>query len=77
MDTFLQNYRLGKTLGHGSFGQVKIAEHVLTGHKVAIKILNRRKMKSPDMEEKGITVCLDALLHILMEVDWFISYHHF
>ncbi|MCD7466024.1 SNF1- protein kinase catalytic subunit alpha kin10 [Datura stramonium] len=49
---FLRNYRLGKTLGHGSFGKVKIAEHLLTGHKVAIKILNRRKMKTPDMEEK-------------------------
>ncbi|XP_059295876.1 SNF1-related protein kinase catalytic subunit alpha KIN10-like isoform X2 [Lycium ferocissimum] len=49
---YLRNYRLGKTLGHGSFGKVKIAEHLLTGHKVAIKILNRRKMKTPDMEEK-------------------------
>lgn len=60
---FLRNYRLGKTLGHGSFGKVKIAEHLLTGHKVAIKILNRRKMKTPDMEEKcmklmpGVSLC--------------------
>lgn len=54
VDTPLKNYRLGKTLGHGSFGKVKIAEHVLTGYKVAIKILNRRKMKNPDMEEKGV-----------------------
>nr|GMC71996.1 SNF1-related protein kinase catalytic subunit alpha KIN10-like [Ipomoea batatas] len=51
-DNPLRNYRIGKTLGHGSFGKVKIAEHLLTGHKVAIKILNRRKMRSPDMEEK-------------------------
>jgi 5'-AMP-activated protein kinase, catalytic alpha subunit len=102
---FLSNYRLGKTLGIGSFGkvwghfrhhrcvanvhhsylaailccllslsatsycpatgqamtdhahgcllQVKVAEHILTGHKVAIKILNRRKIKQMDMEEKG------------------------
>ncbi|VFR01202.1 unnamed protein product [Cuscuta campestris] len=48
----LRNYRIGKTLGHGAFGKVKIAEHLLTGHKVAIKILNRRRMRSPDMEEK-------------------------
>ncbi|GBF87975.1 snf1-related kinase [Raphidocelis subcapitata] len=49
---FLSNYRLGKTLGIGSFGKVKVAEHVLTGHKVAIKILNRRKIQAMDMEEK-------------------------
>ena len=34
--------------------QVKIAEHVLTQHKVAIKILNKRKIKQQDMEEKGV-----------------------
>ena len=50
---YLPNYRLGKTLGIGSFGKVKVAEHVLTGHKVAIKILNRKKIKNLDMEEKG------------------------
>ena len=52
-DTILMNYRLGKTLGIGSFGKVKIAEHARTGHKVAIKILNRRKIKSLEMEDKG------------------------
>ncbi|KAG6401773.1 hypothetical protein SASPL_138638 [Salvia splendens] len=51
-DALRRNYRLGKTLGHGSFGKVKIAEHVRTGHKVAIKIINRRKMGGPEMEEK-------------------------
>ena len=54
MDMNLPNYKLGKTLGIGSFGKVKIAEHALTGHKVAIKILNRRKIKNLDMEEKGL-----------------------
>lgn len=53
VDTILTNYKLGKTLGIGSFGKVKIAEHTLTGHKVAIKILNRRKIKNMEMEEKG------------------------
>ncbi|EFJ35338.1 hypothetical protein SELMODRAFT_79809 [Selaginella moellendorffii] len=46
------NYKMGKTLGIGSFGKVKVAEHIPTGHKVAIKILNRRKIKAMDMEEK-------------------------
>mmetsp|Transcript_45771 Transcript_45771/g.114526 ORF Transcript_45771/g.114526 Transcript_45771/m.114526 type:complete len:388 (+) Transcript_45771:331-1494(+) len=51
-DFFLSNYRLGKTLGIGSFGKVKVAEHILTGHKVAIKILNKKKIKAMEMEEK-------------------------
>ena len=54
VDVFLQNYNLGKTLGIGSFGKVKIAVHKLTGHKVAIKILNRKKIKNMEMEEKGM-----------------------
>ena len=37
----------------GVLRQVKVAEHVLTSHKVAIKILNRKKIKQMDMEEKG------------------------
>ncbi|GER45334.1 protein kinase [Striga asiatica] len=52
VDSFLRNYKLGKTLGIGSFGKVKVAEHALTGHKVAVKILNRKKIKNMDMEEK-------------------------
>lgn len=51
-EVYLPNYRLGKTLGIGSFGKVKVAEHVQTGHKVAIKILNRKKIKAMDMDEK-------------------------
>ena len=57
----LRNYRIGKTLGIGSFGKVKIAEHISTGHKVAIKILNRRKIRGMEMEEKGwclVVTCL-------------------
>jgi 5'-AMP-activated protein kinase catalytic alpha subunit len=53
-EIYLPNYKLGKTLGIGSFGKVKIAEHVLTGHKVAIKILNRKKIRNMDMDEKGV-----------------------
>eukprot|EP01117_Protostelium_nocturnum_P012923 TRINITY_DN4783_c0_g3_i1.p1 TRINITY_DN4783_c0_g3~~TRINITY_DN4783_c0_g3_i1.p1 ORF type:complete len:520 (-),score=183.32 TRINITY_DN4783_c0_g3_i1:28-1587(-) len=46
------NFRLGKTVGVGSFGKVKIAEHVVTGHKVAVKILNRKKIKTLRMDLK-------------------------
>jgi len=36
----------------GTFGKVKIGEHVVTKHKVAIKILNRQKIKSLDVVGK-------------------------
>ncbi|XP_054792074.1 SNF1-related protein kinase catalytic subunit alpha KIN10-like [Prosopis cineraria] len=48
----LENYRLGKTIGKGSFSKVKIAEHILTGHEVAIKVLKRSKIEIMNMEEK-------------------------
>ena len=59
VESILPNYKLGRTLGIGSFGRVKIAEHSLTGHKVAIKILNRRKIKNMEMEEKGTRYALE------------------
>jgi 5'-AMP-activated protein kinase, catalytic alpha subunit len=47
------NYKLGKTLGYGTFGKVKLAEHeLLAGHKVAVKILNRKRIKTLKMDEK-------------------------
>ncbi|PWN18314.1 Pkinase-domain-containing protein [Microstroma glucosiphilum] len=42
-------YTLIRTLGSGSFGKVKLATHSLTGHRVAMKIINRRKISSLDM----------------------------
>ncbi|KAL7555496.1 hypothetical protein ACA910_010969 [Epithemia clementina (nom. ined.)] len=36
---------LGKNLGIGAFGKVKLATHAVTGHKVAVKILNKAKIK--------------------------------
>lgn len=46
------HYILGQTLGVGTFGKVKIGEHQLTKHKVAVKILNRKKIKSLDVVSK-------------------------
>lgn len=46
------HYTLGPTLGVGTFGKVKIGEHQLTKHKVAVKILNRQKIKSLDVVGK-------------------------
>lgn len=46
------HYMLGETLGFGTFGKVKTAKHQLTGHKVAVKILNRTKIKNLDVVGK-------------------------
>jgi 5'-AMP-activated protein kinase, catalytic alpha subunit len=61
----LGQYRLGKTLGIGAFGKVKctssliydltlvaVGQHLITGQKVAIKILNKGKIKHMEMAEK-------------------------
>lgn len=46
------HYILGETLGFGTFGKVKTAKHHLSGHKVAVKILNRNKIKNLDVVGK-------------------------
>ncbi|XP_062279825.1 5'-AMP-activated protein kinase catalytic subunit alpha-2 isoform X1 [Scomber scombrus] len=46
------HYILGDTLGVGTFGKVKIGVHQLTGHKVAVKILNRQRIRSLDVVGK-------------------------
>lgn len=43
------HYVLHQTLGTGSFGKVKLATHALTGHRVAVKIINKRKISSLDI----------------------------
>lgn len=45
-------YKLSKTLGMGAFGKVKVAEHVATGHRVAVKMVNRQKVERHGMAEK-------------------------
>lgn len=38
------NYMMGATIGTGTFGKVKIGIHILTGEKVAIKILEKARI---------------------------------
>lgn len=49
----LSHYKMGRTLGAGSFGKVKMATHKLTGHNVAIKIMQRRSIASSGLDDKG------------------------
>ncbi|XP_058210412.1 SNF1-related protein kinase catalytic subunit alpha KIN10-like isoform X2 [Rhododendron vialii] len=47
----LSNYKLGRTLGIGAFGKVKLAIHIPTKIKVAIKILKRQSINDSDAEK--------------------------
>ena len=38
------HYVIGKTIGEGTFGKVKLGTHLLTGEKVAIKILEKARI---------------------------------
>ncbi len=35
---------LGKTIGEGTFGKVRIGTHILTGEKVAVKVLEKDRI---------------------------------
>mgnify|MGYP001068457702 CR=1 FL=1 len=43
-------YQVIKTLGEGSFGKVKLAQHLVTGQRVALKIINRKTLAKSDMQ---------------------------
>ncbi|KAG7662536.1 SNF1, partial [[Candida] subhashii] len=43
-------YQIIKTLGEGSFGKVKLAQHLVTGQRVALKIINRKTLAKSDMQ---------------------------
>jgi 5'-AMP-activated protein kinase, catalytic alpha subunit len=48
----IDHYIIERTLGVGGFGKVKLARHEFTGSEVAIKIINKKKMKSDKMSSK-------------------------
>lgn len=63
----LPNYKIGKTLGIGAFGKVKLAHHILTGIKVAVKILERQSIDEK-AAEKGTPYTwlpLNIYMHII------------
>jgi len=40
-ENILGNYRVGKNIGEGTFGKVKLGTHIYTEEKVAIKTLQK------------------------------------
>jgi serine/threonine protein kinase len=59
---------MGRTLGAGSFGKVKLAEHKLTGYKCAIKIMKRKKIQGAGLDEKGTRNMGEG--EVVLEFSW-------
>lgn len=63
--TVVGGYKIGKFLGRGGFGEVRVGEHQLTAEKVALKFLRKADIASIGAAERTITEiqCLSALKH--------------
>ncbi|CAG8780874.1 22566_t:CDS:2, partial [Cetraspora pellucida] len=73
--TFKKYYKIGKTLGSGTYGSVKEATKTTTGQRFAIKIIDKKKVRNQEsMVEKEMTI-LSGLDHpnIVKFYDWFES----
>ena len=51
-NAFIGEYVVLNTLGVGTFGKVKLAEHSRTGQQVAMKIINKQRMIQMNMSDK-------------------------
>src|SRR4051794_8276826 len=47
-------YRIGRKIGAGAFGDVYAGEHPLIGKRVAVKVLNRRFAADPEMVSRFV-----------------------
>ncbi|CDI80494.1 CAM kinase, SNF1 family, putative [Eimeria praecox] len=57
------SYLLGRTIGEGTFGKVRVATHALTGECVAVKVLEKDKLKAAEDAERVLRE-----IHILRAV---------
>ncbi|CDI98642.1 serine:threonine protein kinase [Echinococcus multilocularis] len=57
-------YDLGPTIGRGHYAVVKIAQHVFTGEKVAVKVIDKTKLDAPSREHLfQEVVCMKLVQH--------------
>jgi serine/threonine protein kinase len=54
------HYVLGRTIGQGTFGKVKLGVHALTDSKIAVKVLEKSKIVDPPSIER-VTREIDIL----------------
>ena len=57
------NYQIGETLGEGTFGTVVKATHAIAGERVAVKVLEKKRMQqADDIERVGREIQILKLL---------------
>jgi calcium/calmodulin-dependent protein kinase I len=56
-------YKIGRTIGRGSFAKVKQAKNRETGEQFAVKIFSKEKMSDEDK------IALETEIEILMQID--------
>ena len=55
---------MGKNLGEGTFGKGRLGTHILTGEKVAVKVLEKSKIKDrKDVERISREIKILKKLH--------------
>uniref|UniRef100_A0A7S0IUL1 Protein kinase domain-containing protein n=1 Tax=Calcidiscus leptoporus TaxID=127549 RepID=A0A7S0IUL1_9EUKA len=57
----IQQYKIGKTLGQGAYGKVKLARNEQTGHCVAVKVIDRSKLALRPAGSKQIAQEINAM----------------
>lgn len=50
----ISDYKIGKTLGQGAYGKVKLATDTNTGHSVAVKVIDRNKLINRPLGSKQL-----------------------
>lgn len=61
--TSIGNYLLSKTIGEGTFGKVKVGVHILTGERVAVKVLEKDRIVDKG-DVKRVSREIQILKHI-------------
>eukprot|EP01083_Nonionella_stella_P120332 360500_1 len=75
--TFLDTFILKEMIGKGCFGMVWRAEHKRTNRDVAVKVIDRKKLKDKDdkavVDEVSILRSLDTHPNVVNLIDFFES----
>jgi len=61
--TRIGDYTLEKTVGEGQFGKVKLATHVPTGTRVAVKVIDKSRLNSDTLRMVHREVSIMKMLH--------------